>query len=59
MIKSNFPIHWLLHVFFSFVDSTCLELGAGTGLCSILAGMFCKLIFCTGMLRVPCINASK
>jgi len=38
---------WILHNQSFFVDSICLELGTGTGLCSILAGMFCKLIFCT------------
>ncbi|XP_065065989.1 methyltransferase-like protein 22 isoform X2 [Rhopilema esculentum] len=38
---------WILHNPSLFKEAHCLELGAGTGLCSMLAGIYCKHIFCT------------
>jgi len=36
-----------LHNFKKWKDLTVLELGSGTGLCSIILGMYAKAVFCT------------
>lgn len=38
---------YLLHIGGSLKNLVALELGSGTGLCSIVLGMFAKTVFCT------------
>ena len=40
---------YLIHNFVRFRDSVVLELGAGTGLVSIVAALAAQTVFCTGM----------
>ncbi len=43
---------FLLYYNGNFESSTILELGGGVGLVSIVASLFCHLVFCTGKAEV-------
>ena len=38
---------YILHNSIEFREACCIELGAGVGLCSIVAGMFANTVYCT------------